>query len=352
MEKSNLKESFEKQQFQNQANLVYYNTIAIGFILVVLYFFVLRTYTVALANIGLLLVSGISIHLNRKKIYGLSSFLFIIMVTFTACLQIHFFGLSTGFQYFFINLSGLVMFTNWKPQYKLLGILILTSLFLYSFRMGFRNVPLTPLPDKWVYFLHSVNVLLNIAGVANSANYYISITRNAHDRLSDLAMKDYLTGLMNRTSFDQILLNLYKTAHSRTHGYSMMFLDMDHFKNINDTYGHLCGDELLRQFGKALQQQTRKEDCVARYGGEEFIIITESNSLEESALFAERVRKTVETMHFSYQNIVIPMTISIGVLFIPKDNMTPPEYALERTDQLLYQAKSQGRNLVIAGEIL
>ncbi|HBW13081.1 MAG TPA: hypothetical protein DEF30_04580, partial [Proteiniclasticum sp.] len=171
MESSKLKETYEKQQYENQANFVYVNTIIIGAILVFIYFFVLQTYRVALANVLLLAVSYLSIKLNRKEQYALSSLIFITMVAFTAFLQIHEFGLRTGFQYFYLNLSGLVMFTNWKPWQKAAGTILLVSLFILSFGMSYQVSPPVELNYFWVFFLHTVNILLNVAGVANSANY-------------------------------------------------------------------------------------------------------------------------------------------------------------------------------------
>lgn len=351
MENPKLKITFEKQQYQNQANLVYVNTLLIGGILVLFYYFILKTYDVAAANTVLLLTSWISIKLNRKEKYALSSLIFISMVAFTAFLQIYVFGLRTGFQYFYLNLSGLVMFTNWKPWQKAVGIILMISFFILSFWIGYQVSPPVELSYNWVFFLHTVNIVLNVAGVANSANYYITITRNAHHRLTELAMKDYLTGLMNRTSFDHFLTDLCESRVSKGHGMSILLLDLDHFKRINDTYGHLCGDELLRQFGKILQEQTRKDDCAARYGGEEFIIVSKSDSLEETALFAESIRKRVNEMQFVYKDLPVYVTISIGALFISGNASAHRQEALELTDQLLYQAKFSGRNMVVSDQL-
>lgn len=352
MESSKLKQTFEKQQYQNQANLVYANTLLIGAVLVLIYYFVLNIYSVAVANTVLLLVSWVSITLNRKERYALSSFLFIATVALTAFLQIYVFGLRAGFQYFYLNLSGLIMFTNWKPRIKALGILLIISCFILSFWMSYQITPPIALSVGWIFFFHTLNILLNVAGVANSANYYISITRSAHKKLTDLAMKDYLTGLMNRTSFDHFLDDLYDQKESHVHGLSILLLDLDHFKKVNDTFGHLCGDELLRQFGKILQDYTRKDDCAARYGGEEFIVVAPSTSLEETISFAESIRKRVDDMDFTYENHLISVTISIGALFIPGNIATQRQEALEITDQLLYQAKSLGRNRVVSHQLV
>lgn len=351
MESSKLKETYEKQKYQSQANLVYVNTIIIGAILVFIYFFILKTYSIAVANIVLLAVSYISIRLNRKEQYALSSLIFITTVAFTAFLQIHEFGLRTGFQYFYLNLSGLVMFTNWKPWQKAAGTMLLVSSFVLSFQLNYQATPPVELSYFWVFFLHTVNILLNVAGVANSAHYYITITKKAHQTLTDLAMKDYLTGLMNRTSFDHFLLELCEGRVKKGHGMSILLLDLDHFKRINDTYGHLCGDELLRQIGIILQEQTRKEDCAARYGGEEFVIVSKSDSIEETALFAESIRKRVHDMQFTYKDQMISVTLSIGALFISPQAATHRQQALELADQLLYRAKSGGRNKVVSEQL-
>lgn len=196
-----------------------------------------------------------------------------------------------------------------------------------------------------------MNILLNVAGVANSAHYYITITKKAHQTLTDLAMKDYLTGLMYQTSFDHFLLELCEGRVKKGHGMSILLLDLDHFKRVNDTYGHLCGDELLRQIGIILQEQTRKEDCAARYGGEEFVIVSKSDSIEETALFAESIYKRVRDMQFCYQGHFVSVTLSIGALYISPQASTHIQEALELADQLLYKAKSAGRNRVVSEQL-
>lgn len=223
-------------------------------------------------------------------------------------------------------------------------------MFILSFEMNYQVSPPVELNYFWFFFTNgeSIAQCSRCSKLRSSRHHH---HKKAHQTLRDLAMKDYLTGLMYQTSFDHFLLELCEGRVKKGHGMSILLLDLDHFKRINDTYGHLCGDELLRQIGIILQEQTRKEDCAARYGGEEFVIVSKSDSIEETALFAESIRKRVHDIQFTYKDQMISVTLSIGALFISPQAATHRQQALELADQLLYRAKSGGRNKVVSEQL-
>jgi two-component system, cell cycle response regulator len=128
---------------------------------------------------------------------------------------------------------------------------------------------------------------------------------------------------------------------------TLLLLDVDHFKLINDTDGHLVGDSVLRQLGSLLEDAVRKVDVVARYGGEEFVMILPETSNEGGITFAERLRERVEAMAFHVgTERPIHLTVSIGIATFPSPRIDTTEDLFARADEALYRAKSGGRNQV------
>ena len=160
-------------------------------------------------------------------------------------------------------------------------------------------------------------------------------------RLLDLSTADALTGLGNRRAFDQALVNRFELARRYGSEFSLVLIDVDHFKNVNDTRGHPAGDEVLRQVSAILRERTRSSDIVTRYGGEEFAIILPETPLFETVRFAEKIRAAVAEG-------VPGVTISVGVASLGPLCATPAEL-LYAADRSLYRAKAAGRNRVDVG---
>ncbi|HEX8523567.1 MAG TPA: diguanylate cyclase [Tepidisphaeraceae bacterium] len=162
--------------------------------------------------------------------------------------------------------------------------------------------------------------------------------------LAKKAMIDGLTGLWNRSYFDQQLAA--QLALFRRSGYtvSCIFADVDHFKTINDNFGHPTGDEALRAIAHVLQSSCRLEDIVCRYGGEEFAIVCPNTPADKAIILAERLRESISRLTMSYRRTPIPLTASFGIA----DPTTAGSHTLiEAADQALYRAKQLGRNRVV-----
>jgi len=171
-----------------------------------------------------------------------------------------------------------------------------------------------------------------------------SALSSSNRQLEVLATRDALTGLSNRRHFDRKLQEIFLAAQRRHRFFSILLLDIDHFKGVNDGFGHQTGDTVLKQFAQILAEQTRKTDFVARYGGEEFVILIEDESKEASGLVvAEKIRKAISATTFAKAGTI---TTSIGVSCSRADDAAATE-VLERADQALYQAKVGGRNCTI-----
>lgn len=165
---------------------------------------------------------------------------------------------------------------------------------------------------------------------------------------SELALRDGLTGLRNRRAFDARLDEEMRRALRYQHPFALLILDIDHFKDYNDTHGHPQGDQLLRELARVFQNGVRASDVVARYGGEEFAIILTETDRESAYLAAEKIRAAVSAGDFS-QAEAPPgghVTVSLGLATFPED-AADVEALLKCADEALYRAKRSGRNRVV-----
>jgi diguanylate cyclase (GGDEF)-like protein len=171
-------------------------------------------------------------------------------------------------------------------------------------------------------------------------------------RLAESALQDPLTGLYNRRHLDERLGAELAAAQRHGRPVSLLMIDVDHFKEVNDEHGHLAGDEALKMVAFVLRGAVRKEDVLARYGGEEFVVVARETVLEGAHALAERIRRAVERSHCAWQGRELGVTVSIGVTvsvglteFV--QGRTDREM-LEAADRALYLAKQGGRNRVVA----
>lgn len=156
------------------------------------------------------------------------------------------------------------------------------------------------------------------------------------------ATKDSLTGLSNRRSMDEVISRETKLALRYKHSLSMIVLDIDHFKRINDSYGHKAGDCLIKALADILKTTARTTDSIFRYGGEEFVMLLPNTGGDGVRLLAERIRQKVEETECVCHGVAMKMTISLGISTLRK---TDNEEALFlRADKALYKAKTSGRN--------
>jgi len=178
---------------------------------------------------------------------------------------------------------------------------------------------------------------------------YYDFLRNNLDQSLELAVTDPLTGLHNRRYMSGQLTALVRRATHGGEAVSALLVDIDHFKRINDSFGHAVGDEVLREFAIRLATNVRAVDLACRYGGEEFVVIMPDTSLAEAKAIAERLRRHVAGSPFHVPGVDDPLsvTISVGVAstFAAEDTA---QDLLKRADDAVYDAKAQGRNLVIA----
>jgi diguanylate cyclase (GGDEF)-like protein len=187
---------------------------------------------------------------------------------------------------------------------------------------------------------------VEIQKIENLISALIYPLRNAllYKQAIEKAYSDPLTGLNNRAAFDKSIEQEIELATRHNHTLSLMMLDIDRFKQINDSYGHIVGDAVLKSFADCVMECMRRSDIVFRYGGEEFSILLRNTQIAGARLLAERMRKKIEKMEFDFNNIKLNISVSIGLSELQEgDNSVK---LIERADALLYKAKESGRNRV------
>jgi diguanylate cyclase (GGDEF)-like protein len=167
----------------------------------------------------------------------------------------------------------------------------------------------------------------------------------AREALRDQATHDGLTGLLNRTTILETLDDELARGARACQPVSVLMVDLDRFKAINDTHGHLAGDAVLREAARRLKSAARRYDSVGRYGGEEFLIVVPGCDAADAALQAERMREAIGGTPFATTSRPVPVTASLGVAC---STHCVPEFLVREADDALYEAKANGRNQVVA----
>ena len=213
---------------------------------------------------------------------------------------------------------------------------------VFFLRRTREEPPLTP--DD----VHFADMVIKSAVAAIQRAQVIEMTKADNARLEALAHTDSLTLVLNRRALVGRLAAEVDRARRYESTVTILMIDLDHFKGVNDTYGHLAGDQVLRDVAQLLQHEVRSVDIVARYGGEEFVVVLPETSTDGAVAFAERLRKSIESHAFDSTGHALLLTTSIGVASFPSARVASMEDLVARADEALYRAKADGRNRVRA----
>ena len=165
-------------------------------------------------------------------------------------------------------------------------------------------------------------------------------------KVEQMAITDSLTGLYNRRRFQEAIQKEFHRCHRYKVPLSCLLIDIDHFKVVNDTYGHQTGDAVLSELGQLLLKTFREIDTVARYGGEEFVALLPETDKRAAVQASHRIATAVGSHPFTGKETALQITVSIGVSGIPDDSITAPDQLVQGADFALYRAKSGGRNRI------
>jgi diguanylate cyclase (GGDEF)-like protein len=188
--------------------------------------------------------------------------------------------------------------------------------------------------------------LIKIGGSIFKFLYGGDVESLFHEEIYRITIMDGLTQLYNKRYFLEFLEREMARGLRYGRPLSLMMIDIDHFKEVNDKFGHLAGDYVLRELAAKVKSKVRREECLARFGGEELALVTPENGPERARKFAEKIRATVEAHKFVFDGKAISLTLSIGVADMAPE-FTEPALFIRSADQNLYLAKEQGRNRVV-----
>lgn len=203
----------------------------------------------------------------------------------------------------------------------------------------YQNSTIIPLADTKGQVDH---ICLIIYDVTDTAVNKLA-QQQANRQLQNLSRTDHLTGLFNRGYWELRLIQEFKRFDRYEQPSSLIMLDIDHFKKINDTYGHTVGDEAIRGVSKAIKEQVRNLDIAGRYGGEEFAIILTNTNGDGACVFAERLRSVIENMTVYAEGHEVKFTVSLGICELT-ESLHDHRNWIERADLALYKSKEGGRN--------
>ncbi|MEI6306579.1 MAG: GGDEF domain-containing protein, partial [Deltaproteobacteria bacterium] len=171
--------------------------------------------------------------------------------------------------------------------------------------------------------------------------------KQSNERLLELSNTDHLTRLFNRRYLMDTLEKELQRCIRKSGCLSLIILDIDHFKKVNDTFGHQQGDEVLIKVSRALEKELRNYDIAARYGGEEFVAVLPETNPKEAIFVAERIRSAMPEIKFSGDMATHSLTVSLGVASFPCPNCNCVDDFIKLADDALYRAKSSGRDRVV-----
>ncbi len=191
----------------------------------------------------------------------------------------------------------------------------------------------------WSFHLSNICFVLSLGVIMNTMMRYVKGNARA-EILEEAANLDFLTRINNRRAFDMVLRDVIRGQTVNSNPFSVVMIDLDHFKHLNDTYGHLAGDQVLKCFAACLKDCIREVDHLGRWGGEEFIILLPETSAATAVQIAERIRTMIH--QDSFAGYTITASFGIAEWWIGET----PEALVNRADQALYQAKNHGRNRV------
>ncbi|CAD5198679.1 GGDEF domain-containing protein [Pseudomonas sp. FEN] len=252
-------------------------------------------------------------------------------------------GWESGFHYFLLMFIPALFVTM-----RLRGAWILAAC-LWTYYVGLDVLmwylpPLQPISSNALLGVHVFNLTVVFGMFSYLALFYVVTVTRAHKSLARMATTDSLTGLFNRRHMITQIEKALARQHRCPSNLTLMLMDIDHFKHINDQYGHDMGDRVLNAVSDLLKSSMRDQDYIGRWGGEEFLAVLPETDLDQATVSAERIRKAIQALVIDSDGHKVSVTLSIGITQYRAQEAL--SNAIARADQALYEGKSAGRNRV------
>lgn len=203
----------------------------------------------------------------------------------------------------------------------------------------YQNMVITPLKSPQGDVTHFAIMLQDVSDIAKSKMHL----KRSNEKLTELGRTDGLTGLFNRAYWESQFIEEFNSVQTTGRTSTLVMFDIDHFKRVNDNYGHATGDNVIKETAQQLLKAARGSDVCGRYGGEEFAVLLTDTTADQASYFAERLRKRVEELCLEFDGQSLQYTISLGITECSAEDNNHVDW-LKRADKALYRSKEAGRN--------
>lgn len=330
------------------------STIMVAGFFLTIYFIYIPFLPAILVHIGYILLSSSFYWFLKKGHYRFVKFSMIIAHMIQLSLAVYvWFPDSTGFNIYYLMVPMVTFLVMNYDSVVEQGFAVGTSL-LASFLFLISQVGTTsymyPIHDSLGVFLESVSIMSILIPMTFIFQFFAKDLYVSHNRLEELANTDELTQLSNRRVLYENGSEAYYLAKKYNYDFTLLLFDIDHFKCINDQYGHPAGDRLLEALADLVMKNIRSGDTFARYGGEEFAILLRNTDRDKTTAFAIKLLNLVRTNVFHIETKEVGITISIGVAHY-KNIYSDFDDIMKVADKALYQAKNSGRDQVVFAPI-
>jgi len=324
-----------------------------GFYLTIYFLFIPFQYAIITHIIYISLSISLFYFLKIKK-YPLVKFTMIIMHMTQLTLAVFvWFPITTGYNlyYFLVPMSSFLMmqYDNIKERFFLTSLSVLSAFLYISSAILPLNNYLYQTSDVMNRFLSGMSIISIMFPMIIILTKFTKELYLSHATLKKLANTDALTQITNRKALYEQGISEFELASNDPQDFTLLLFDIDHFKNINDQFGHPVGDRLLQELTSLVQEHTRNEDTLARYGGEEFAILLRKTNYCTGYAIAENLLKIISQKSFLIDQITIQISVSIGIAQYSK-KLKNFDHMMSVVDQALYEAKNNGRNQVISAK--
>lgn len=328
-------------------NLIGIITTAISGLYTLNYVFILDNMQVAGINLLFTIAYAATLVFNKfhaprgSKIW----FFCVLMLHLVVCTNVYVTNASGFHLYYFLVPTGAFLLFELSEKKEKVGLSLISVVLFFFCENTLNENPLIVLSDELNHMLYQSVILVNMLEVILVLTIFAKEIEVNELKLTRQATTDALTGAANRHAFFEQGERIFSRSNSDIRPVSVAILDIDHFKQINDQYGHFVGDVCLKEITELLTAKCRPQDFFARLGGEEFAIILPDTTLSEANNLIEQMRLTIETHQFSADDLSFHCTASFGIASVVESKESLKDL-LVHADKALYNAKSQGRNRV------
>jgi diguanylate cyclase len=309
-------------------------------------FFGLGINTLAWVNLGSVILFAAAYGCLRARRNLAAVVLILVEIVCHAVFAVRAIGWDSGFHYYLLLIVPIVVTAELKwslVRPMLIGLMLVIYVLLDHWMR--RVTPLDQVDARGLSALRYFNIAVTFLLLAYLTSMYRSLVAKAERQLRTLATTDPLTQLLNRRSLQELADYEMVQRKRLQRPVSFVLADIDHFKSINDRFGHDAGDAVLVAVSRALRQTVREQDSVARWGGEEFLILMPNASIDDAREVAERLRQAVADIQIPAGDRFVHITMTFGVSC--SEGQEVSDHTIKRADRALYQGKSSGRDQVV-----